>query len=77
MERYNAIIALIKEGRQDEVSLTDFEKYIHMNFNKAREEFEIEIKIQQTEATKSISHHKNNLKLELEKKVKKFENSAK
>ena len=76
IERYNEIIDLIKEGKQDEVSLSDFEKYIHMNFSKAKEEFEAEIKIQQTEATKSISHHKNSIKQELDKKVKKFESSA-
>ena len=77
LERYDEIMEIIKDGRHDEVSIVEFELYILMSINKATEQFNCDVEDQNSETTKSISHHKNQIKKDLEKKTAKFEATAK
>ena len=75
--RYKQIATLIRENRHDEITMEEFELYILTNIKVAKAQFEADVEEMKSNTTKSMSHHKNNLQKELERKTIKFETSTK
>ena len=75
--QYEKIVELIHLGKQDDISVSDYEKYISMNITKAKTDFEAEVEEMTTKTSKNLSHHKNILQQELDKRVTKLQQSTK
>ena len=66
----NEIELNLKDGNFDKVDLIELEAYIMSNMNNAMKQMEHDVKERKKETNRDISLHKNNLKHELDKKIK-------